>query len=620
MVHPSVALVQILVLLAFPLRTFCDERYLLYDVSPTEGFNLRRDVYMRIARIAKQRNWTLVLPPWGPLPHWKGPTGLPWSLFFDVPSLNNYTKVIEFNDFMDRYVGDVLLDNVYVLKHAPIKDEFDDTYYKVECGRNVGYRLVDGLYEGYFFGKDNIKARKVTCLEVSGTGNILAPLFDKDSMIMLDHAEVVLHDGFGDKEYWKIRKSMTFAKELQDEASRFIKSRLGEKFLAIHLRRSDFPIVRPNDVPSIKGAVQQANQILKERGLKKVFLATDGDQKEVEEFLRLVPEAVAYHKAGVRFENPENLIENSSHDLCDNPTPASSVAIPGQDAKQCSSNRGDLDKPCRSLDEHCGTVKDHESVKALPMEEKPLPNGGNCKNEYQDRNVSIKKGEFQPSCEEPINSIDKLCLLKDSCTTQEGSSDTQEGIDVHERVLKTSHERCENPYQDKNIKIPPTAYFEPTCSGASRSLDQPCGADKRCPQSQGHYAEPLLPGKADSKAMEKGTARQAGSCLGGDGTEVDIRCVSETYSSSNRARSSNFIEGSCMPSPPSRLTEGQIAIVDQITCSRAEVFVGSFESTFSFRIQEEREILGKAPDTTFNRLCADGETDCQQPTRWTIVN
>lgn len=48
-------------------------------------------------------------------------------------------------------------------------------------------------------------------------------------------------------------------------------------------------------------------------------------------------------------------------------------------------------------------------------------------------------------------------------------------------------------------------------------------------------------------------------------------------------------------------------------------FVGSYESTFSFRIQEEREILGFDPDTTFNRLCPDNDSDCEKPSIWKIV-
>ena len=53
-------------------------QYILYDVNPGEGFNLRRDVYMRMAVFVKKLNkafpqsyWVLVLPPWGHLYHWQ---------------------------------------------------------------------------------------------------------------------------------------------------------------------------------------------------------------------------------------------------------------------------------------------------------------------------------------------------------------------------------------------------------------------------------------------------------------------------------------------------------------------------------------------------------------------
>lgn len=48
-------------------------------------------------------------------------------------------------------------------------------------------------------------------------------------------------------------------------------------------------------------------------------------------------------------------------------------------------------------------------------------------------------------------------------------------------------------------------------------------------------------------------------------------------------------------------------------------FIGTKESTFSFRIQDEREILGFDPTTTFNRLCNDKEKECEQPSQWKIV-
>lgn len=65
--------------------------------------------------------------------------------------------------------------------------------------------------------------------------------------------------------------------------------------------------------------------------------------------------------------------------------------------------------------------------------------------------------------------------------------------------------------------------------------------------------------------------------------------------------------------------DGAIAIIDQIICSKSAYFIGTHESTFTFRIQEEREIMGFDSDTTFNRLCPDKGT-CEKPSRWKIVN
>lgn len=73
------------------------------------------------------------------------------------------------------------------------------------------------------------------------------------------------------------------------------------------------------------------------------------------------------------------------------------------------------------------------------------------------------------------------------------------------------------------------------------------------------------------------------------------------------------------PETRRRLQDGGAAAVEQIICSRARHFIGSHESTFSLRIHEEREILGFPPESTFNRFCYDGQTDCEQPARWRIV-
>ena len=65
--------------------------------------------------------------------------------------------------------------------------------------------------------------------------------------------------------------------------------------------------------------------------------------------------------------------------------------------------------------------------------------------------------------------------------------------------------------------------------------------------------------------------------------------------------------------------DGGVAIIDQSICSHARYFMGSYESTFTFRIQEEREILGFPVKKTFEMLCADGKFDCEKGSIWKIV-
>lgn len=91
---------------------FTGKRYILYDVNPPEGFNLRRDVYIRVAVFLKRLierdkefQWQLVLPPWGNLYHWRSRNigsqkHLSWGIFFDIASLQKYIPVMEMYKFM----------------------------------------------------------------------------------------------------------------------------------------------------------------------------------------------------------------------------------------------------------------------------------------------------------------------------------------------------------------------------------------------------------------------------------------------------------------------------------------------------------------------------------------
>ncbi|KAG5283435.1 hypothetical protein AALO_G00042050, partial [Alosa alosa] len=101
-----------------------DLRYLLYDVNPPEGFNLRRDVFIRMVSLVKtlrkEGDWVLVLPPWGRLYHWQSPDihqmRIPWGEFFSVTSLQANVPVIEYEEFIAES-GGPFIDQVLVLQN-----------------------------------------------------------------------------------------------------------------------------------------------------------------------------------------------------------------------------------------------------------------------------------------------------------------------------------------------------------------------------------------------------------------------------------------------------------------------------------------------------------------------
>lgn len=73
------------------------------------------------------------------------------------------------------------------------------------------------------------------------------------------------------------------------------------------------------------------------------------------------------------------------------------------------------------------------------------------------------------------------------------------------------------------------------------------------------------------------------------------------------------------PDVMQKYKDGGVAIIDQIVCSHAKHFIGSAESTFTFRIQEEREIMGFAVEDTFGMLCPEDKFDCEKGSIWKIA-
>lgn len=84
--------------------------FILYSVNPVEGFNLRRDVFLRMAIFLKKirkiegyKNSFLVLPVFNHLYHWKSnfPQSMFWNHFFDLSALKSFTSVIDMWEFFD---------------------------------------------------------------------------------------------------------------------------------------------------------------------------------------------------------------------------------------------------------------------------------------------------------------------------------------------------------------------------------------------------------------------------------------------------------------------------------------------------------------------------------------
>lgn len=313
-------------------------KYLLYDVNPGEGFNLRRDVYMRVARLVASLNmdldpeqqWVLVLPPWGPLYHWRSKdvgsqVRIKWKEFFDITSLAAYVPVMELEDF--REAG-TMIDKVFYLQHYPStfsSTTWDEKYEEAPCLEDTQYYYEedDGLFSGWFWGYHDIASRQFACLSVQGSASTLKPLLQKHSnytAIMLDRAEVILHDIFGDPVYWEIRRSMRFSSRLREVADKFRRDvlnsdderdgtlleedwrtvpnrtqyALGGPYLAVHLRRQDYVTGRPKDVPDLKWAAEQIQALLRKYGLKKVFVATDAGDEEFQELKAHLGDAVRF--------------------------------------------------------------------------------------------------------------------------------------------------------------------------------------------------------------------------------------------------------------------------------------------------------------------------------------
>ena len=305
-----------------------DVRYLLYDVNPGEGFNLRRDVYLRVANLVKlvnqksSKTWVLVLPPWGRLYHWQSrhienQIKIPWSTFFDVPSLNQHVPVIEFEDYL-KEIGKPEIEEVYYLQRFAegwTNGKWEEKLEERPCLENGRYRKGDdGLVYGWFYGYDEVYTKKFKCLSSQSSITSFKPFLLENTTaksVFLDRAENLIHGQYSEwsAEWWTARRSMVFSKALRDIGDKFRQDfldsndeadkaiienwktmkrnhgdALGGPYLAVHLRRKDYLYGHKKEVAGIKYAAKQVKKYLKKYNLMKVFVSTDAPDDEYEKF------------------------------------------------------------------------------------------------------------------------------------------------------------------------------------------------------------------------------------------------------------------------------------------------------------------------------------------------
>lgn len=281
---------------------------LLYDVSPHEGFNLRRDVYLRVAVASHLQAHPplLALPPFSRIPHWRPQPPLCWKHFFEVNRLKEYIPVTELQDAIPP--TGLVLDRLYRLTH--FEDAFEGGRFvdKFELRNSSSCRSYT-----HFWGL-NIRFRNEQCVAFQGSASKIFELIaqhPKDRSVMITDAEILLHDEYGTAEYWSARKSIQFSEKLIQIANVFITDKLGcddikcFNFISIHWRRGDFARGRPNQVPSVVSTAKQiiAIAVRPEINLKLIFIATDADERE---YLELENSLMDYGFTVVRF-NPENM-------------------------------------------------------------------------------------------------------------------------------------------------------------------------------------------------------------------------------------------------------------------------------------------------------------------------
>lgn len=316
--------------------------YILYEVNPVEGFNLRRDVYIRLAVFTKflqtqtgYERTKLVLPPFQRLYHWKSTdieqSLIFWNNFFNISDLKKFTNVIDiweyFSEIRSHQQNDVARIN-HLIKLTNFQDMFESGKFveKYEISKIKNRHKTNTLY-----GYHNITIERENIVNYQGSAMMLHKLFEQirpkhlDTnfySIVLRNAEIVLHDHWGNDEFWMARRSMRFSKHLIDIANNYrqlqfqsndaidlvqrpsnwlderpYRGARGGNYLCAHIRRADFVYGREQTTPSLRSVAIQIKLKLNELQLDKVFISSDCSRHEYKDLKSYLRRAKLYRFA-----------------------------------------------------------------------------------------------------------------------------------------------------------------------------------------------------------------------------------------------------------------------------------------------------------------------------------
>lgn len=183
--------------------------FLFYDVNAFEGFNLRRDVYIRMTvfvralrQTAGYENVVLVLPPFYQLYHWQLALQQQrqhsidhtdhedivfWSEFFDLPSMRRFTDVIDLwqyfllmqNCFGHRPGQPYHSNHVFKLKHFEsmfTSGKFEEKFEvqpQSTCNAETNSRTLAQQFIGLY---TNFTIHQLHCVEFQGSATLLTDL------------------------------------------------------------------------------------------------------------------------------------------------------------------------------------------------------------------------------------------------------------------------------------------------------------------------------------------------------------------------------------------------------------------------------------------------------------